>query len=105
VPGQIDVRAHLAAHGSVDLLGAALAIKTGADFAIGPKRSSATIVMSHAAGDNIAPARTWLSISDSRARGRRGTYDWQLATDNWQLTTDNWQRTIPPHLIICSSRE
>jgi hypothetical protein len=36
VPGQIDVRAHLAAHGSVVLGGAALAIETGAGFAIGP---------------------------------------------------------------------
>ena len=39
VPGQIDVRAHIVAHGSVDLGGAALAIKTGADFVIGPTRS------------------------------------------------------------------
>ena len=36
VPGEIDVRARLAAHGSVDLGGAALAIKTDAHFAIGP---------------------------------------------------------------------
>jgi hypothetical protein len=34
--GQIDVGAHLAAHGSVEFGGAALAIETCADFAIRP---------------------------------------------------------------------
>jgi hypothetical protein len=36
LPGQIGVRAHLALHGSIELNGAALAIETGADFAISP---------------------------------------------------------------------
>jgi hypothetical protein len=35
VPGQIDVRAHPAAHGSIESDGAALAIDTGAESPIG----------------------------------------------------------------------
>jgi hypothetical protein len=46
VPSQIDVRAHLAAHGSVDLGGAALAIETGSDFAIGPIDRSKALLKS-----------------------------------------------------------
>jgi len=83
VPGQIDVRARLATHGSVDSGGAALAIETGADFAIGPK--SGNLCRQVAALLRLIAASLPLPLQAEPPRGdeepRRANPAWPLELD------------------------